>query len=167
MIYLKEYSNEQEKALDLIQMFWLCHNQETQRESETLNDLKTWTSAGHKLYFVNYNGQNVGFVHLGSRGGDIDWLEDIFVLPEYQNQGIGTKAIQLVEKLVKEYSTSLYIEAAARNEKAIRLYQKLGFDCLNTITIRKDFNDDYECIKHEKIYECNFEIRKAKGSEND
>ena len=31
------------------------------------------------------------------------------------------------------------IEAAARNEAAIRLYRKLGYNCLNTITLRKDF----------------------------
>ncbi len=30
-------------------------------------------------------------------------------------------------------------EAAARNARAIRLYRRLGYGCLNTITLRKDF----------------------------
>lgn len=97
-------------------------------------------------------------------GDKIDWLEHLFVKPEYQNKGIGTQVIQLVEEIVKQYSISLYIEAASRNEKVIRLYRRLGYDCLNTISIRKDFNqDDLECVKHEKIYDLDFEIRKVKS----
>ena len=69
----------------------------------------------------------IGFVHLGNRGAKIDWLEDLFILPEYQGGGLGTQAIFQVEAIVRKYSESLYIEAAARNEGAIRLYQKLGF----------------------------------------
>ncbi|MBS5114425.1 MAG: hypothetical protein KHY88_01825 [Erysipelotrichaceae bacterium] len=69
-----------------------------------------------------------------------------------------------IQGIVKQYSISLYIEAASRNEKVIRLYRRLGYDCLNTISIRKDFNqDDLECVKHEKIYDLDFEIRKVKS----
>ena len=38
---------------------------------------------------------------------------------EFQRKGIGSRAIQLAEDIVKEYSESLYIEVAARNRKAI------------------------------------------------
>ena len=68
------------------------------------------------------------------------------------------------EEIVKQYSVSLYIEAAARNEAAIRLYRKLGYDCLNTITIRKDFPGyEYDVVRKEKIHELEFEIRKDKA----
>ncbi|HEY8395249.1 MAG TPA: GNAT family N-acetyltransferase [Bacilli bacterium] len=88
-------------------------------------------------------------------------LEDIFVLPEYQRRGIGSKAIELAMGIVKEYSVCLYVEAAARNEAAIRLYRKLGFDCVNTVTLRKDFSDKRsDVIKKEKIHDLDFEIRK-------
>lgn len=86
-------------------------------------------------------------------------------MPEYQRQGIGTKAIKLIEEIVKEYSVSLYIEVAARNGAAISLYHKLGFDCLNSVSLRKDFPAfKYEVIKKEKIYDFEFEIRKRKKS---
>ena len=49
---------------------------------------------------ISYNEEYVGFVHLGSRGCEIDWLEDIFVLPEFQGKGIGTCAIKLIEEIV-------------------------------------------------------------------
>lgn len=157
-------NNEKDIALKLIKEFWLCHNQWEQTDCEVLEDLRNWTTDKHQFYFIIYDDKKVGFIHLGSRGCEIDWLEHIFVLPEYQGKGIGSQAIYLIEEVVKEYSDSLYIEAAARNEAVIRLYRKLGFDCLNTITIRKDFiNDEYDIINREKIYNLDFEIRKKQN----
>ena len=81
----------------------------------------------------------------------------------YQGKGIGSRAIQLAEDIVKEYSESLYIEVAARNMKAIRLYQRIGYNCLNTITIRKDFHPEKcETISHERIMEMDFEVKRYK-----
>ena len=47
---------------------------------------------------------------LGSRGNEIDWLEHIFVIPQYQGNGIGTCAIRLVENIIREYSKGLYLK---------------------------------------------------------
>lgn len=66
MITLKQYTNEQNQILSLIQGFWKVHSNYAQSEAEA-------------------------------------------------------------------------IEAAARNEAAIRLYRKMGYNYLNTITLRKDF----------------------------
>lgn len=163
-IKLVEYANEKNQLVELIKQFWLCHNQTIQTQNECLQDVENWTKRGHQVYFIVYQQQYIGFVHLGNRGGEIDWLEHLFVQPKYQNKGIGTQVIQLVEEIVKQYSISLYIEAASRNEKVIRLYRRLGYDCLNTISIRKDFNqDDLECVRHEQIYDLDFEIRKVKN----
>lgn len=90
-------------------------------------------------------------------------LEDLFILPEWQGHGFGSEAIHQLEEIVKQYSVSLYIEAAARNEAAIRLYRKLGYDCLNTVTIRKDFPGyEYDVVRKENIHGMEFEIRKDK-----
>lgn len=160
-IKLIRYNNEKDTTIDLIIKFWKEHNDVNVSYEEANENLIEWTKEGHILYFISVDNEYVGFVHLGSRGCEIDWLEDIFVLPEYQNKGIGTKAIQIVEEIVKEYSESLYIEVASRNIKAIRLYHKIGYDCLNTLTIRKDFKDEkQEVISKEQIFEMEFEVRK-------
>lgn len=162
-IELIRYSEEQELAIDLIVNFWKEHNNVIVSYEDANENLREWTREGHVLYFIIVNNEYVGFVHLGSRGCEIDWLEDIFVLPKYQNQGIGTKAIQIVEEMVKEYSESLYIEVASRNINAIRLYHKIGYDCLNTITIRKDFHTEKQnVIGKEKIFDMDFEVRRKK-----
>ena len=126
-------------------------------------DLRAWTGQGHRLYFIALEDVTVGLLHLGSRGGEIDWLEDLFVLPEYQGRGIGGQAVRLAEAMVRQYSQSMYVEAAARNEAAIRLYRRLGYDCLNSVTLRKDFPGyDYDVVRTEQVYGERFEIRKDK-----
>ena len=160
-VTLVPYGNETDTAIRLIIQFWQAHNHETPSREDAADDLIQWTKEGHCLYFIRYGGDVVGFVHLGSRGAEMDWLEDIFVLPEFQGRGIGTRAIALAEKIVSAYSESLFIEAAARNEKAIRLYRRLGYDCLNTITIRKDFQAErYETLSTERILDMDFEIKR-------
>ena len=161
-IQLELYNNEKEIAIQLITRFWYAHNHEQVSKDDANGNLLEWTKDGHKLYFIKKENQYIGFVHLGSRGCAIDWLEDIYVIEEYQRQGIGTYAIQLVEEIVREYSECLYIEAAARNYQAIRLYQKIGYDCLNTITIRKDFHPEkYETTRKEPIHDLEFTIKKS------
>ena len=164
MITLKQYTNEENQILPLIQGFWKAHSHYDQSGEEAQEDLTNWTKDGHIIYFIQHDETVVGFAHLGSRGGKTDWLEELFILPEYQGNGFGSEAIHQLEEIVKQYSASLYIEAAARNEAAIRLYRKLGYDCLNTITIRKDFPGyEYDVVRKEKIHELEFEIRKDKA----
>lgn len=161
-VRLHLYENEIDVAISLIKKFWKEHNDYEMSTEEAQEDLTEWTREGHKLYLIKCE-EVMGFIHLGSRGGAIDWLEDLYVMSEYQNKGIGTRAVRLVEEIVKEYSESLYIEAAARNEKAIRLYAKLGYNCLNTITVRKDFEpENFEVMKVENIHNQEFEIKRYK-----
>jgi predicted acetyltransferase len=140
-----------EKVLSLIKAFWLCHNNEAQNTDETLEDYNSWTASGHLFYLIKLGDKYIGFAHLASRGAEIDWLEDLFILPEYQRRGFGSQAVKKLENHVKQYSESMYIEAAARNIQAIKLYRKLGYDCLNTITIRKDFDKDKYKVKSQEI----------------
>lgn len=163
MIQLKLYSDQQKQMITLIKQFWFSHNQYKQSDEEAQEDLNAWTKPNHLLFFIQYQKEYVGFVHLGTRGAAIDWLEDIFVLPAYQKKGIASKVIQMIEEMVQTYSDSLYIEASARNENAIRLYHHLGYSCLNTITIRKDFHpQDFSTLRSTSIYDMNFDIKSKK-----
>lgn len=165
MVTLTPYGGARhQEAVVLIQHFWLAHNQYQQTEAEAQADLSAWTQEGHRFYFIETEEGPVGFLHLGSRGGACNWLEDIFVEPAHQRQGIGTKAIALAEEMVRQYAVSMYIEAAARNEQAIALYHRLGFRCLNTISVRKDFPGyEYNVRREERIYDRRFEIREDRA----
>lgn len=163
-IDLKIYSQEDEKkAVSLIQSFWFSHNDYKMSTDEAKEDLIAWTAKGHTLYLIKRASEIIGFAHMGSRGCEIDWLEDLFILPVHQGKGYGSEVIRLLEEIVKEYSESLYIEVAARNQSAAKLYRKLGYNVLNTITVRKDFRPEkHETISEEEILGYNYVIRRER-----
>lgn len=164
-IVILQLTNEkhQEAALSLIAQFWWAHNQEQVADELVLEDYRVWTSQGHLLYLVSYDSEFIGFAHLTARGGAIDWLEDLFIQPACQRQGLGSQVFTLLEEEVAAYSESLYIEVAARNLQALRLYASLGYDCLNTLTIRKDFHPEiFDSIQTTSIVGHDFAIRRYK-----
>ena len=160
MIELMRYSGEKELLSRLIKSFWKAHNGVAPTDEEALEDCVSWTGENHVVYFIRKEEVTIGFVHLAARGCEIDWLEDLFILPEYQGRGYGSEVIDLVEEIVSEYSDSLYMEVAARNDRALRLYCRKCYNILNTITVRKDFSPEkYRTIGHENIFGHDFEVK--------
>lgn len=148
-------------AYELIKSFWNIHSNYIQTDEESKQDFKDWQSEGNLFYLVNFQNHYIGFARLGNRGAKIDWLEDLFIDEQFQNRGLGTQVINILENKVKQYSESLYLEVASRNLKAMKLYRELGFDCLNSITIRKDFQkENFEVIESQKISDFQFDIKK-------
>ena len=161
ILRLQEYAGEEPQMLETIKQFWIAHNDYTQTEEESREDLRAWTAAGHRLYWIILEETAIGFLHMGSRGAEIDWIENLFILPEYQGRGYGSEALTLAEEIVKEYSESIYLEVAARNLDALRLYRRRGYDCLNTVTVRKDFHpEDFETISEETLLGKTFAVRR-------
>lgn len=162
-IHLTEYNQDKDldNTLRLISLFWKEHNNADTSREDDLKDLADWTVPGHQLWMVEFAGEMIGFAHMGSRGGEIDWLEDLFIMPKYQGRGFGSQVIQLLEDQVRQYSESLYIEVAARNLHALKLYHRLGYDCLNTLTVRKDFKpENFDCVSKEIVSGHELVIRK-------
>ena len=59
MITLKQYTNEQNQILPLIQGFWKVHSNYAQSEAEAQEDLYNWTKPGHVIYFIRNDEANV------------------------------------------------------------------------------------------------------------
>lgn len=79
--------------------------------------LRNEVEAGKKLYFLQDEG-SVGMIAL--RGNEIS---DLYILPEWQNQGYGTALLRYVMAKCK----TPRLTVLSCNEGAIRLYQRLGF----------------------------------------
>ena len=57
-------------------------------------------------------------------------LDDLYVLPEFQNRGIGS---EILKKCIAESENSIYLYVFSRNTRAIALYERFGFTVRETV----------------------------------
>jgi ribosomal protein S18 acetylase RimI-like enzyme len=67
-------------------------------------------------------------------------LRDVFVLPEYRNQGIATKMIRDIVIHIQPKKLPIYLYVDSTNKQAISVYTKLGFERLK----KGAYGDKYE-----------------------
>ena len=75
---------------------------------------------------VLWNGEKCAYYRLCSDGE----LDDLYVLPVYRNQGIGSK---ILEKCMAESKENLYFYVFSRNLCAISFYERHGFSVQKTV----------------------------------
>ncbi len=119
----------------------VCAENDISSAAETLNG---WLEPGHELRVITLDGESAGFVHIGYRGGNVAWIEDIYVAPQFRGQGVATRAIALAERLIaqKPGYDAVCMDVAPRNEAALRLYHRLGYDSLSLVTLRKQLGEN-------------------------
>ncbi len=116
-----------------------------------------WLEPSHELYMIEHEEKTVGFLHIAYKGSNVAWIEDVFVDEIFRNKGIATEAIKSAEEIIKskpEY-TAICFDVVPRNEAALRLYYKLGYDNLSMITVRKEL---YENKRDKKEILLGFEF---------
>ena len=87
-----------------------------------------------------YANNIVGFLRIGYRGGNVAWIEDVFVKEEFRNRGIATESIRQAEEIIKATPpyNAICFDVVPRNADALKLYHKLGYQTLSMITVRKN-----------------------------
>ncbi|ASX15861.1 GNAT family N-acetyltransferase [Lactobacillus acidophilus] len=86
-----------------------------------------------KIYVAIKKGRLVGFI--GFKPGKIEF---IYIDPNEQNKGIATK---LMEKVITELQRPIRLEVFTNNEQAKALYEKFGFQTIETII--ENWSDEY------------------------
>lgn len=86
-------------------------------------------------YMIEYNSRVVGYALLAKTfsqeaGGLVIWIEELFLLPEYRNKGLGTEFFQFVKETIEPNVARIRLEVEPDNTDAIRLYKQMGFDVL-------------------------------------
>lgn len=76
-------------------------------------------------WVVELDGKIIGFSATYKEQGK-DIVGAVYVLPEYQGQGIGKILLQKILDFLKN-SKEIWLEVAIYNENAINFYQKFGF----------------------------------------
>lgn len=84
-----------------------------------------------RLYVIENGGQTAGYALLAltfsnEAGGDVVWLDEIYIRPEFQGKGLGNEFFDFLEK---EFASAarFRLEVEADNDGAVRLYERRGF----------------------------------------
>lgn len=94
--------------------------------------------------FVFEEEKVVGFLIYNLLVGEMEII-DVAVSKEYEHQGIGSKLLQHLFDIAKEYNITLIsLEVRRDNHIAISFYEKNGFK--NTYVRKKYYQDDCDAI---------------------
>lgn len=115
-----------------------------QAEREAAETLEEWQRGRSALYVILHDGGYAGFLRLDYRGDQVAWIEDLYVRPGLRGQGIASAAIGLAEKIVSARPgyTAMCMDVVPRNETAMGLYYRLGYDSVSLLTLRKEFGEN-------------------------
>lgn len=128
----------------------------TDEESE--ETLEQWIKDG-TVYNVFLEHKAVGFFFVKFGGQDVAWLEDLFILEDYRGKGIGKAAMRKLDELMVEKKVvSMFVDVIPRNTSAIKLYRECGFDHLNLIQLRKNYDKNLD--KNEDVEILGFKLKK-------
>ena len=75
------------------------------------------------------DGRHAGFYRFIPNGDQME-LDDLYIFPEFQNQGIGTR---ILKKCCRESDRPVMLYVFSRNTGAWKLYQRMGFQIRETI----------------------------------
>lgn len=129
-----------------------------QTDEQSKETLRYWREEG-TVYNVFLDDEPVGFFYVRFGGQNVAWLEDIFILEQFRGNGIGKFAMQKLDELMLENKVvAMFVDVIPRNTSAIKLYRECGFDHLNLIQLRKNY--DKKLDKNEDIDLLGFNFKK-------
>jgi ribosomal-protein-alanine N-acetyltransferase len=98
----------------------------------TARNLEDSFTASANAYLIEHQGESIGYCVVQVVLDEAELL-NIVIFKPFQSQGLGAKAIQKLKlKLAGSGVKILFLEVRASNVIAKGLYEKMGFEVLNT-----------------------------------
>ena len=119
---------------------------ETNPVKETVENVIDKLNSGNTDYYIiALDGTPVGAVRVVDDGANVCRISPLFVLPAYQDQGIGCRVLQM---LFEMYDAELWNLSTIKQEKGnCHLYEKCGF---RRIGGKTQINERMTLVSYEK-----------------
>jgi len=153
-VALREVSEEEIPELHRMQVesfmpLYEKYHDEGSPAIESVDRIKRrFAASGRKYYFIMKDGARVGAINIGPKDPNdkkVSYISPIFVLPAFQNQGIGYVAIQKAFELLPEVKT-WKLDTILQEPANCHLYEKCGFVRVGEETV---INDKMTIIDYE------------------
>ena len=84
-------------------------------------------------YVITLDGEDVGWL-VHRRADQGQEVHQLFILPSYQNQGIGTCVLETIIASACQQRLAVFLQVLKCNVRARRLYDRLGFETYEQTT---------------------------------
>lgn len=83
-------------------------------------------------------------------GGNIRYIDELFVKSDYRSLGIGSTFFSYLEKHVDNTTVALCLETTPQNKKAQAFYEKINLKYMRIFFILKNYTKEYKflILKH-------------------
>lgn len=141
---------DKKEIIELIQNLYkedsYVENISLQKINRTIKELFLHNEKG-SIFIIEEKEKIIGYAIIinywsNEFGGNILFIDEIFILPDYRNFGVGTNFINYLIKNKINSSVGIQLEVTKANTNAKNFYEKLGFDLSDRIHMiyKKDKN---------------------------
>lgn len=157
------------KMEDIEPIYQLCRqlildyeNLETIDYDRVLNWVHKKIEIAIDEYTVVYaDGQKAGYYHFYQNEDKEYEIDDLYIFPEFQSQGIGSCVIR---KCCSEVEKPVMLYVFARNLRAVSLYKRLGFEIVETVRdSRYIMKNNHNSRKYYAAYDARYKTAHAHG----
>lgn len=132
---------------NMLKCFWQTQQQNV-TDSDILEDIRRMLDPTCISFLICYSEEVAGFIFVNEKYGYLNNIEYLYIKEEYRAKGLASFALKEVMKLVKEQDNKrVQIEVSPFNNKALKLYHKLGFNHIDTLTLATSLDGKVRPIK--------------------
>lgn len=118
-----------------------------------------------KTYAIDYNDEYIGSIslkHINPIDKNAEFA--ISIRKKYREQGLGKEAIHLILQIAFEELNlnKVYLNVLSNNERAIRLYQSVGFEYEGELKEHICINNEFKSLKLYGIWKNSYLERTLK-----
>lgn len=125
-----------EELSGLLVEFW--HSQlVTPSDSDILEDIRRMIDPKGIGRLIMHDEAIAGFIYVNEKYGYLNNIEYLYIDKKFRGMGLATYAIGEIKRIVLAHADNdrVQIEVSPNNIRALKLYHRLGFACIDTMTL--------------------------------